>query len=154
MSPRDTCVDPFVAPLASREIASYARAHGGHTRRQTTTTVTLTQGYVTTDAFGTDGDDTAREPLGDYDYPHFFQALGGFPADGSLPDVVDLIFTDYIQPSVLQYLATVTKPDGTAYGEADVAFYIDETFSTRMYLPLYVQTAPEFQANADNCTIY
>lgn len=153
IEPRDTCVDPFLSPLASRDIASYAHAHGGHTRRQAVV-ASPTKGYVTTDAFGTDGDDTAHEALADYDYPNFFQALGGFPGNGSLPDVVDLIFTDYIQPSILEYLASVQKPDGTAYGEDDVTYYIDETFSTQMYLPLYVQTAEEFQKNADNCTIY
>lgn len=154
IAPRDTCVDPFLSPLASRDIVSYAHTHGGHARRQAVVT-SPTKGYVTTDAFGTDGDDTAHEALADYDYPNFFQALGGFPSgNGSLPDVVDLIFTDYIQPSILEYLATVQKADGTTYGEDDVTYYIDETFSTQMYLPLYVQTAEEFQKNAENCTIY
>lgn len=143
---RDTCVDPFLSPLASREVADYAHKHAGHTRRQATTVVT-TQGYTTTDAFGTDGDDTAHSAIAKYDYPHFFQALGGFPEDGGVPDAVDLIFIDYIQPDILDYL-------GDAYSAGDVSYYIDESFSTRTYLPLYVQSSEAFQKDLDNCTIY
>lgn len=150
IAPRDTCRDPFLAPLLSREIASYAHTHGGHARRQSTIT-TESQGYTTTDAFGTDGDDTAHTAIADYDYPNFFQALGGFPSNGSLPDVVDLIFIDYIESDILGYLDSVSE--GT-WSDSDVSYYIDDTFSTQTYLPLYVQTAEDFQANADNCTIY
>lgn len=113
--------------------------------------MTETQGYVTTDAFGSDGDDTAHTALADYDYPHFFQALGGFPTNGSDPDTVDLIFIDYIESDILGYLDSVSN--GT-WSDADVSYYIDDTFSTQTYLPLYVQTAEEFQSGADNCTIY
>lgn len=123
----------------------YAHQHAGHTRRQTT--VATTQGYTTTDAFGTDGDDTAHTAIPDYEYPHFFQAVGGFPGNGSSPDTVDLIFIDYIQPDILAYL-------GDAYSADDVSYYIDETFSTRTYLPLYVQSSEAFQKDLDNCTIY
>lgn len=142
---KDTCVDPFLSPLANIETRDYAHKHAGHTRRQTT--VATTQGYTTTDAFGTDGDDTAHSAIAKYDYPHFFQALGGFPEDGSVPDTVDLIFIDYIQPDILDYL-------GDAYTADDVSYYIDETFSTQTYLPLYVQSSEAFQQNVDNCTIY
>lgn len=141
---KDTCVDPFLAPLETRDHA-HGHEAGGHTRRQAT--VATTQGYTTTDAFGTDGDDTAHASIPDYDYPHFFQALGGFPDDGSVPDVVDLIFIDYIQPDILDYL-------GASYSAANVSYYIDETFSTRTYLPLYVQSSEAFQRDVDNCTIY
>lgn len=117
---------------------------------------------MTTDAFGSDGDDTAHTALPDYDYPNFFQALGGFPASSSTnsstsagePEVVDLIFIDYIASDILGYLATVTTDNETSYSEADVQYYIDETFSTQTYLPLYVETAEEFQQNLDKCTIY
>lgn len=146
---RDTCIDPFLSPLATREIASYAHTHAGHTRR---TTTTLTQGYTTTDAFGTDGDDTAHSPIPDYDYPSFFQGLGGFPTNGSLPDVVDLIFIDYIDEDLLEYLATAST--NYTYTEADISYYIDANFSTQTYLPLYVQSAASFQANLNNCSIY
>ena len=145
LPPQDTCIDPFVSPLADVEAREDAHQHAGHTRRQTTTVTT--QGYTTTDAFGSDGDDTAHNAIAKYDYPHFFQALGGFPEDGGLPDVVDLIFIDYIQPDVLAYL-------GDAYSAANVSYYIDETFSTRTYLPLYVQSSEVFQRDLDNCTIY
>ncbi|KAL1869664.1 hypothetical protein Daus18300_005519 [Diaporthe australafricana] len=141
---QDTCVDPFVSPLANVEVRDYAHQHAGHTRRQSTAT---TQGYITSDAFGSDGDDTAHTAIPDYDYPHFFQSLGGFPANGSTPDTVDLIFIDYIQPDILAYL-------GSDYSADDVSYYIDETFSTRTYLPLYVQSSEVFQQNLDNCTIY
>lgn len=131
--------------MANKEIRDYAHQHAGHTRRQTT--AVTTQGYTTTDAFGTDGDDTAHSAIPNYDYPHFFQAVGGFPGNGSSPDVVDLIFIDYIQPDILAYL-------GDAYSADDVSYYIDETFSTRTYLPLYVQSSEVFQQDLDNCTIY
>lgn len=146
--PGDTCVDPFLAPLASRDIAAYAHTHGGHQRRQS---VELTPGHTTTDAFGTDGDDTAHTAIASYTYPHFFQGVGNFPANGSLPDVVDLIFVNYISPSVLQYLATVPN---VSYSNADISYYINENFSTQTYLPLFVQQSPLFQQNLDNCTIY
>ncbi|KAF3763857.1 hypothetical protein M406DRAFT_279968 [Cryphonectria parasitica EP155] len=151
MESRDTCTDPFLSPLATREIAQYAHTHAGHTRRQTTT-IDLTQGYVTTDAFGTDGDDTAHTALPYYDYPDFFQALGGFPTNGSLPDVVDLIFIDYIETDILAYL-NATAGAGV-YDESDVSYYINENFSTQTYLPLFVETSDLFQQNLDNCTIY
>lgn len=64
-----------------------------------------------------------------------------------MPDVVDLIFIDYIQPDILDYL-------GASYSAANVSYYIDETFSTRTYLPLYVQSSEAFQQDVDNCTIY
>lgn len=66
---------------------------------------------------------------------------------------MDLIFIDYIESDILGYLDTVTPVNGT-YTDADVQYYIDDTFSTQTYLPLYVQTADEFQRDADNCTIY
>lgn len=108
---------------------------------------------MTTDAFGADGDDTAHAAVASHDYPHFFQGLGGFPADGAggAPDVVDLVFIDYIQPDILAYLEAVSAG---AYSEADVSYYIDENFSTRTYLPLFVQTSELFQQNLDNCTIF
>lgn len=140
----DSCVDPFVSPLANIEVRDYAHKHAGHARRQTTD---LTQGYVTTDDFGADGDDTAHTAIPEYDYPNFFQALGAFPGNGSVPDVVDLIFIDYIQSDILDYL-------GDGYSEDDVSYYISENFSTRSYLPLYVQSSELFQQGLDNCTIY
>ncbi|KAK7729809.1 hypothetical protein SLS53_009177 [Cytospora paraplurivora] len=144
LTAHDTCIDPFLSPLSTVEIRDYAHKHAGHTRRQTTQ---LTQGYVTTDDFGTDGDDTAHTAIPDYDYPNFFQALGGFPKNGSLPDVVDLIFIDYIESDILEYL-------GSGYSEADISYYINENFSTRSYLPLFVQSSELFQQNSNNCTIY
>lgn len=154
---RDACVDPFLSPLATRDIAAYAHQHAGHFRRQTTADVLLTQGYVTTDAFGSDGDDTAHAALPSYTYPHFFQALGGFPeaeeegggGDG-VPETVDLIFIDFIASNIIEYLAAV----GSNYSEADVLVYVDENFSTNTYLPLFVQMSELFQQNLDNCTIF
>lgn len=144
LTAHDTCIDPFLSPLSTVEIRDYAHKHAGHTRRQTTQ---LTQGYVTTDDFGTDGDDTAHTAIPDYDYPNFFQALGGFPENGSLPDVVDLVFIDYIEADIIEYL-------GSGYSEADISYYISENFSTRSYLPLFVQSSELFQQNLNNCTIY
>lgn len=145
--PRDTCVDPFTSPLAYRDVSS----GGAYARRQTT--VDLTQGHTTTDDFGTDGDDTAHTAVETFTYPHFFQGLGGFPADGSAPDVVDLIFTEYIESDILGYFSFVGG-DAAAYTSANISYYVDQNFSTQTYLPLFVQSSEMFQQNLDDCTIY
>lgn len=69
---------------------------------------------------------------------------------------MDLIFIDYIAVDILDYLATLDSEvlGGKTYSEADVEYYIDDTFSTQTYLPKYVSMAAEFQQNLDNCTIY
>lgn len=68
-----------------------------------------------------------------------------------LPDVVDLIFIDYIATDMLEYFATLSD---VSYTEADIVYYINENFSTQTYLPQFVQQSPLFQQNLDNCTIY
>jgi hypothetical protein len=83
----DSCIDPFLAPRS--EILT-RDGHAGHARRQ----IVETQGYTTTDDFGTDGDDTVHSTIPSYSYPDFFQGTAAFPSDGSDPDVVDLIFID------------------------------------------------------------
>ncbi|ORY58770.1 phospho protein phosphatase [Pseudomassariella vexata] len=130
---QDSCIDPFLAPMSEMKARD---PHAGHSRRQT---VELTQGYITTDAFGTDGDDTVHSEIPSYSYPHFFQAMGGFRAMEVPPTC--------IQSEVLEYL-------GDGYSETDASYYIDESFSTQSYLPLFVQQSELFQKNINNCTIY
>lgn len=83
--PRDTCTDPTLGYLTRREM----RQNHGIVRRQET----VTSGYVTTDDWGTDGDDTVHSDIPNYDLPGYWQAEANFP-EGEDPEAVDLIFFD------------------------------------------------------------
>lgn len=61
----------------------------GVVRRQET----VTSGYVTTDDWGTDGDDTKHTKIPEYKLPKYWQAQANFPKDKD-PEFVDLIFYD------------------------------------------------------------
>ena len=137
-SPHDSCVDP---PLTS-----YGALHprGIITRRQTTT---LTPGYVTTDDFGTDGDDTPHSKIPYYRQPSYIQANASFPLDKSLPATVDLVFLDYIASNVVAALKSV----GESYTMADVGYYLPQSFTTNSYLPEYARVA--WQAGVPNCPV-
>ncbi|KAI0128403.1 Metallo-dependent phosphatase-like protein [Xylariales sp. AK1849] len=138
---RDICVNPIVAPLGARDVLDHDHLHTAVTRRQV---VDLVAGYTTTDDFGTDGDDTAHSQIPQYDIPDFFQGEGGF-GEGGCTDTADLIFLDFIQSDVLTIL-------GSDYSDSDVGYYINSTFTTRDYLPLFVEESDIFQAGMPNCT--
>ncbi|KAH8202877.1 hypothetical protein TruAng_002930 [Truncatella angustata] len=135
---RDICVDPITAPLTSRDLFDHAHFHNAITRRQV---VDLVPGYTTTDDFGEDGDDTAHSSIPYFDVPDFFQGEGGFGAEGCTGNA-DLIFLDY---DVLEIL-------GPDYSDSDVDYYINSTYSTRDYLPQFVQTSEIFQSGMPTCT--
>ena len=72
----------------------------------------LTPGYTTHDDAGSDGDDTVHSPIKFYRVPNVFSADVGFSSsslssegedrsDGDLPETVDVVFNDFIQPWVL-----------------------------------------------------
>lgn len=84
---RDACVDPEVG-LARRD-ASTDSTPLGIGRRQ----VQETQGYTTTDDFGTDGDDTEHSAIPSFSIPLYYMATGGYPKCRN-PDKVDVIFID------------------------------------------------------------
>lgn len=118
----------------------------GHNRLQKRT---ITPGYVTTDDFGTDGDDTIHTAIPYYKTPNDFQANASFPANGSMPVTVDLIFLDFIAQDVLVALAQT----GINYTTNDVLDYMPPSFTTNSYLPAYAKTAPDWQANVPNCPV-
>ncbi|PNY23455.1 Uncharacterized protein TCAP_06593 [Tolypocladium capitatum] len=84
--PRDSCTDPTLGFVSRREL----RESRGVVRRQET----VVPGYVTSDDWGTDGDDTEHSAIPSYSIPTYFEARASFPANGSDPDRVDLIFLD------------------------------------------------------------
>ena len=87
----------------------------------------LLPGYVTTDDFGTDGDDTLHKPVNFYVVPNCVQAEVGFPQEGE-PEAVDLVFLDFITPWILMALRVV----GGEYSEKDVQLYAEGTFTDMM----------------------
>ena len=80
----EECLDPgSVSPELSKHSTR------GIVRRQSST---LTPGYNTTDDFGNDGDDTKHSDIPYFPQPNDFQANASFPADGSAPKTVDVVF--------------------------------------------------------------
>lgn len=139
---QDTCVDP---PVASHD-GLHRRSQGRIVRRQN---YDPTPGYVTTDDFGIDGDDTVHTTIPSYSVPNDFQANASFPINGTLPATVDLIFLDFIASDVLDALGGA----GGNYTEADFSYYLPKTFTTNSYLPVYAQQAPDWQADVPNCPV-
>lgn len=137
---RDDCLDPEVQTIGYEK-----RSLGNIVRRQQV----VTPGYTTKDDFGTDGDDTVHSTIPSYSYPNYFGANANFPADGSNPATVDLIFLDYIVPDVLLALSKL----GLTYKTSDVTYYLPKTFTTNSYLPAYAKIAPDWQAAVPNCPV-
>ncbi|KAI9833214.1 MAG: hypothetical protein M1826_000127 [Phylliscum demangeonii] len=138
----DTCRDPPIRhrPLVARApAAARVLAPGRVIRRQASP---LTPGYVTTDDFGTDGDDTSHRAIPAFRQPEYLQANASLPAAA-----VDLIFLDYVAADVLAALATV----GGTYTTLDVLQYLSRTFTTNSYLPAYAKIA--WQQNVPNCPV-
>ncbi|KAH8673920.1 Metallo-dependent phosphatase-like protein [Xylariales sp. PMI_506] len=148
---RDICTDPLLSGhLYARDMSSHdGHDHHAHARALTSVTrrqvIDLDPGYTTTDDFGTDGDDTEHSETPIYDLPDFFQGAGGFGSDGCT-NVADVIFLDFIQSDVLAIL-------GSDYSDADVDYYINSTFTTQVYLPLYVEQSETFQAGMPDCSV-
>ncbi|TIA86569.1 calcineurin-like phosphoesterase [Aureobasidium pullulans] len=141
----DSCIDP---PVTRDNLITKRSYPGGRIiRRQTTTT----PGYVTTDDFGSDGDDTIHSKIPYYSVPNFFQANGSLPANGTLAAdaTVDLIFLDYVAGSVVKALNGL----GGDYTDEEVTYYLPKNFTTNSYLPAYAKMAPEWQANVPNCPV-
>lgn len=84
--PQDECTNPTMGNLTPREM----RERRGPVRRQEV----ITPGYVTKDDWGTDGDDTNHTAVPFMRNPGYYEARGGFPAGGSSPEVVDVVFYD------------------------------------------------------------
>lgn len=95
---------------------------------------------MTTDDFGTGGDDTPHSVIPDYYVPDYVQDNGSFPT-GAAPSTVDLVFLDFIAEDVLPIL----KGLGATYTMNDVSYYLPNTgpdaFTTQSYLLEYAKIA-------------
>jgi hypothetical protein len=99
--------------------------------------------YTTKDDFGTDGDDTAHSTIPYYSIPNYFQGVANLE-EGTTPAVADVVFVDFIQGYVLDFLG----PNFTA---DMVTPYVSETFTSQDYLQPYAQL--KWQAGMPNCPI-
>ncbi|KAH6604232.1 hypothetical protein Trco_007678 [Trichoderma cornu-damae] len=133
--PRDSCTDPSLGYLTRREM----RESHGVVRRQEI----VTSGYVTTDDWGSDGDDTEHSHIPNYSLPGYWQAQANFP-EGKDPEAVDLIFFDFIESLVLADL-------GANYTAAMVSCYIDCSFTSQDFMLPYAKLA--WQDNINNCPL-
>jgi hypothetical protein len=138
----DSCIDPTMGAI---EASTDLKTRGVQRRTQV-----VTPGYVTTDDFGTDGDDTPHSQIPNYPVPGYFQGQDGFPASGT-PTSVDLIFLDFIVSDVLGVLKSL----GATYTVADASHYLPASgpnaFTTQYYLLAYAKIA--WQANVPNCPV-
>lgn len=126
----DGCYDtPYL--LAEAESRLHARESESRTRRAAPA---LTPGYVTSDDFGTDGDDTPHSSIPNYDLPVYVWTNASFPTTGT-PTSVDLVFLDYVESDVLMALSQL----GLNYTESQVTQYLPKSFTSNSYLPLYAQ---------------
>lgn len=82
--PRDICTDPLMQGHLARR-----QDDAPFSRRQET----VTSGYVTTDDWGSDGDDSVHNALPHYEIPAYFETRVKFPNETN-PDTVDLVFLD------------------------------------------------------------
>ncbi|KAI9743815.1 MAG: hypothetical protein M1818_002549 [Claussenomyces sp. TS43310] len=88
------------------------RAHG--------TKPSLIPGYTTRDDGGDDGDDTVHSPISFYRVPNCIESKIAFPDEGD-PEIVDLVYLDFVQPWILLAL----KFTGQNYDSADTLPYIE-----------------------------
>ncbi|KAL8948002.1 MAG: hypothetical protein Q9222_005770 [Ikaeria aurantiellina] len=148
--PSDACTAPDVVDKhahTSRNLRS--RSHGSRTRNPLHRRAPpLTPGYVTTDDFGTDGDDTPHSKIPFFSQPNDLQANASFPADGSTPETVDLVFLDFIGAG---YVVPALNKIGGSYDEEDISYYLDKSFTTNSYLPEYARRF--WQSGVPNCPV-
>lgn len=135
----EACLDPTLSLITGQVGELKPR---GITRRQTT----VTPGYVTTDDFGTDGDDTPHSKIPYYSQPTYFQGNASFPATGT-PATVDVVWLDFFTADIIKVLNSL----GGKYTAADAQLYLPKTFTTQSYLPAYAKKY--WQANVPNCPV-
>jgi hypothetical protein len=134
------CQDP---PITYDHLNRRSFASGKLVRRQHI----VTPGYITTDDFGTDGDDTVHSEIPNFSIPNAIQGNASFPTDGSTPKTVDLVFYDFIQPTILTALNSV----GGAFAKSDVQTYMPKNFTSNSVLPTYAKLA--WQENVPSCPV-
>jgi hypothetical protein len=134
------CIDP---PITHDALNRRSYPSGRLLRRQSV----VSPGYVTTDDFGTDGDDTLHTRISNYPQPNDLQANASFPMDGSEPATVDLVFLDFI----VSYILNALKSVGSNYTMSDVQYYLPKSFTTNNYFKQYAKE--NWQANMPNCPV-
>ncbi|KAI4213232.1 MAG: hypothetical protein LQ351_004178 [Letrouitia transgressa] len=89
----------------------------------------LTPGYTTTDAAGSDGDDTIHAPIKFYKVPNVIESRIAFPSSSSSsasedkppdPETVDLVYVDFIE----RYVLVALKFLGTDFAKADTEVFL------------------------------
>jgi hypothetical protein len=149
----DGCIDPTLYAASSDlhnknpKQGLKPRSNTMITRRQYPPSLSLTPGYITTDDFGTDGDDTPHSAIPRYPVANDVQANASFPTNGSPPQTVDLVFFDFIAKD---YVIPALKSVGGNYSLADVMMYMPPDFSAQDYLPEY---AKKFWSQGPSCPV-
>jgi hypothetical protein len=109
----------------------------------------ISPGYHTRDDFGDDGDDTIHTLLQLHPQASVFVANGSFPADGSLPTTVDLIFDSFLERSI-QILSALGEA-GANYSESDISYYLPPSFDIGQAVIEYAKL--KWSRNIKNCSI-
>ncbi|KAF4312123.1 Metallo-dependent phosphatase [Botryosphaeria dothidea] len=138
--------EPCLDPPVTRPLLHGRSVQGGRLLRRQEYTAS-TPGYVTSDDFGTDGDDTPHTAIPAYDLPIDVQANASFPEDGSTPDKVDVVYLNFIE----KYVISALNEAGGDFDTNDTASYMPESFTSNMYLPEYAKIA--WQENIDDCPV-
>lgn len=146
---------PVLTPLAEPNECKNPPLPAAHLRSRSTgprivrrqDTSELTPGYVTTDDFGKDGDDTPHSPIPNFPRPNVVAGNASLPDGGGSPETVDLVFYDFIQ----KYVLAALEDAGRTYTPDDVQQYLPDDFTSNSYLPAYAQKY--WQANVPNCPV-
>ncbi|QVM08181.1 hypothetical protein D8B26_002874 [Coccidioides posadasii str. Silveira] len=141
----DACVDPPYTAMQER--SEVLKSHG-LTRRDLLAPPKIYPGYTTVDDFGTDGDDTPHSKLPYFSAENDVQANASFPTDGSTPQTVDLVFTEFIG---VKYVLPALDELGAKYTADDIQLYVPRTFTSNSVLPAYAMKA--WQENVPNCPV-
>lgn len=176
LEPRDFGFEPMTGEVCPDDLLATHREmkpRSNHFTRnlQRRQVAKLTPGYVTTgipffsmhrliqchlnpfanillDDFGVDGDDTPHSKIPNYPQPNDVQGKAAFPADGSDPKTVDLIFLDFIAK---KYVIPALQSLGGKYTVDDIKEYLPTSFTTNSYLPAYAKL--KWQAGVPNCPV-
>ena len=90
----DSFLDPVICPITNDFKPR------GITHCQTIST----PGCITSDDFGTDGDDIPHSRLPNSYQPNYAQVNASFPTNSTTPDTIDVIFPDFFVSSVISAL--------------------------------------------------
>jgi hypothetical protein len=148
---RSTCYfDPQSFSSVGEECSDIHLTKGSLSRRSVSEIqyqTAVSPGYNTTDAFGSDGDDTLHTFMGCHPRKDSYEARAAFPADGSDPKTVDVIFLDFVERRVLAAL----KNTGLTYTPTDVSMYMPSNFTSNTYMGEYAKL--KWQDNIHNCPL-